>query len=114
MNIKYAQKTVDVWIKKYGVRYFNILTNMILLTEEIGEVAKIISRCYGEQSFKKNEKKFSLTNLSNELSDVLFVLFCIANQLNIDLEKSFYRNIKLKTKRDKYRHINNKKIQKIH
>lgn len=113
MIIKCAQKTVDIWIKKYGIRYFDILTNMILLTEEVGEVARIISRCYGEQSFKKNEKKISLNDLGNELSDVMFVLFCIANQLNIDLEKNFYKNIILKTKRDRYRYINKKNIISI-
>lgn len=113
MNIKNAQKIVDNWIKNYGIRYFDILTNMILLVEEVGEVARIISRNYGEQSINtKNKKntKDKINNLSQELSDVLFVLICLANQTNIDLEKSFYKNIILKTNRDKYRHKNNKKI----
>lgn len=111
MNIKNAQKIVDDWIKNYGIRYFDILTNMILLVEEVGEVARIISRNYGEQSIKNNyDIKNQLSNLSSELSDVLFVLICLANQTNIDLEKAFYNNIILKTNRDKYRHINNKKL----
>lgn len=112
MNIKNAQKTVDNWIKNYGVRYFDILTNMIILIEEVGEVARIISRNYGEQSINTINKntKDKIQNLSKELSDVLFVLICLANQTNIDLEKAFYKNIFLKTNRDKYRHKNNKKI----
>ena len=89
MDIKNAQKEVDNWITKYGVRYFNELTNMALLTEEVGEVARIISREYGEQSLKKDKE---LKNLGDELSDVLFVLICLANQTGIDLEKSFYHN----------------------
>lgn len=110
MDIKNAQKTVDNWIKNHGVGYFNILTNMILLVEEVGEVARIIARHYGQQSIKNNTTIDKITNLSSELSDVLFVLICLANQTNIDLEKSFYKNIILKTNRDKYRHINNKKL----
>ena len=102
MEIKNAQKEVDNWINKHGVRYFNELTNMALLTEEVGEVARIISRQYGEQSLKKGKE---LNNLGDELSDVLFVLICLANQTGIDLEKSFYKNLKNKTKRDKKRHL---------
>ena len=104
--INELQKKVDKWIKKYGVRYFNELTNMAILTEEVGEVAKIISRKYGEQSFKKGEKD----DLAKEISDVLFVLICLANQTNIDLQKAFEENLELKSKRDKNRHINNKKL----
>ena len=87
MDIKNAQKKVDQWINKHGVRYFNELTNMAILSEEVGEVARIIARKYGEQSSKSNENEL---NLANELSDVLFVLICLANQTGIDLEKSFY------------------------
>jgi len=86
MNIKNAQKKVDQWINKHGVRYFNELTNMAILSEEVGEVARIIARKYGEQSLKSNENE---ENLADELSDVLFVLICLANQTGIDLEKSF-------------------------
>ena len=93
MNIKNTQKLVDEWIKKHGVRYFNELTNMALLTEEVGEVAKIISRKYGEQSFKKEDK---IEDLGDELSDVLFVLLCLANQTGVDLEKSFIENLEKK------------------
>ncbi len=107
MNIRNAQKEVDNWINKHGVRYFNELTNMALLTEEVGEVARVISREYGEQSLKKGS---DLKNLGNELSDVLFVIICLANQTGINLEKSFYQNLKNKTKRDKERHLSNKKL----
>ena len=107
MEIKNAQKEVDNWINKHGVRYFNELTNMALLAEEVGEVARVISRQYGEQSLKSGKE---LNNLGDELSDVLFVLICLANQTGIDLEKSFYKNLKNKTKRDKKRHLSNKKI----
>tara|TARA_B100000678_G_scaffold56772_1_gene45606 strand:+ start:995 stop:1324 length:330 start_codon:yes stop_codon:yes gene_type:complete len=108
MDIKNAQKEVDNWITKYGVRYFNELTNMVLLTEEVGEVARIISREYGEQSLKKDKE---LKNLGDELSDVLFVLICLANQTGIDLEKSFYQNLNNKTRRDNKRHLSNKKLK---
>ena len=104
MDIKNAQKEVDNWITKYGVRYFNELTNMALLTEEVGEVA----REYGEQSLKKDKE---LKNLGDELSDVLFVLICLANQTGIDLEKSFYQNLNNKTRRDNKRHLSNKKLK---
>ena len=108
MNIKNAQKKVDQWINKHGVRYFNELTNMAILSEEVGEVAMIIARKYGEQSLKSNEKE---ENLANELSDVLFVLICLANQTGIDLEKSFHENLNKKTNRDKNRHKSNIKLK---
>ena len=108
ITIGKAQKLVDEWIQKYGVRYFNELTNMAILTEEVGEVARIIARKYGEQSSKSNEKE---ENLSDELSDVLFVLICLANQTGIDLEKSFYENLNKKTSRDKNRHKSNIKLK---
>ena len=107
MDIKNAQKEVDNWINKHGVRYFNELTNMALLSEEVGEVARVISREYGEQSLKKGS---DLKDLGDELSDVLFVIICLANQTGINLEKSFYQNLKNKTKRDKERHLSNKKL----
>ena len=97
MELNILQKKVDDWIKKYGVRYFNELTNMAQLTEEVGEVARIISRVYGEQSSKKNEK---INDLGEELADVLFVLICLANQTEVDLEKAFDEKLKKKTKRD--------------
>ena len=108
MNIKNAQKKVDEWINKHGVRYFNELTNMAILSEEVGEVARIIARKYGEQSLKSNENE---ENLANELSDVLFVLICLANQTGIDLEKSFHENLNKKTNRDKNRHKSNIKLK---
>ena len=108
MNIKNTQKLVDKWIKEHGVRYFNELTNMALLTEEVGEVAKIISRKYGEQSFKKEDK---IEDLGDELSDVLFVLLCLANQTGVDLEKSFIENLEKKTHRDRNRHKQNNKLK---
>ena len=107
LTIKEAQQKVDKWITTTGVRYFNELTNMAILTEEVGEVARIISRKYGEQSFKKKEKKI---NLSDELADVLFVVICLANQTGIDLTKAFEKNIEKKTKRDDKRHKENKKL----
>ena len=106
MTIKEAQERVDKWIKEYGVRYFNEMTNMAILTEEVGEVARIMARTYGEQSFKNGEKK----ELSDELADVLWVLICIANQTGIDLTEALERNFDKKTDRDKERHINNKKL----
>ncbi len=108
MTIKEAQKKIDDWIKKNGVRYYNELTNMAVLTEEVGELARIISRVYGEQSFKKSDKKY---NLSDEIADVLFVLICIANQTNIDLTKALEQNLRKKTLRDKKRHKNNPKLK---
>ena len=108
MTIKEAQERVGAWIKEYGVRYFNELTNMAILTEEVGEVARIIARQYGEQSFKENEKN----NLADEIADVLWVLICIANQTGIDLTKALENNLDKKTKRDNKRHINNQKLNK--
>lgn len=108
MKLNILQKKVDDWIKKYGVRYFNELTNMAQLTEEVGEVARIISRVYGEQSTKKNEK---INDLGEELADVLFVLICLANQTGVDLEKAFEEKLNKKTKRDKNRHFSNEKLK---
>ena len=108
MNIKNAQKKVDEWINEHGVRYFNELTNMAILCEEVGEVARIIARKYGEQSSKENEDE---EKLADELSDVLFVLICLANQTGIDLEKSFHKNLNKKTRRDKNRHKSNLKLK---
>ena len=108
MDLKKAQKKVDDWINLHGVRYFNELTNMAILSEEVAEVAKIIARKYGEQSSKKDD---NTENLADELSDVLFVLICLANQTGIDLEKSFKLNLDKKTKRDKNRHKSNIKLQ---
>ena len=107
MTINEAQKQVDYWIKKYGIRYFNELTNMAILTEEVGEVARIIARQYGEQSTKPGEKN---KELGEELADVLWVVFCLANQTGIDLTEEFAKNIQKKTSRDFNRHINNKKL----
>ena len=108
MTIEEAQKTVDHWIKTYGIRYFSELTNMAILTEEVGEVARIIARTYGEQSFKKSDKE---KELSDELADVLWVLICIANQTGVNLTEAFNKNIEKKTNRDKTRHINNEKLK---
>ena len=108
MELNVLQKKVDDWIKKYGVRYFDELTNMAQLTEEVGEVARIISRVYGEQSIKKDEK---INDLGEELADVLFVLICLANQTGVDLEKSFEKKLDKKSKRDKTRHLSNKKLK---
>lgn len=108
MTIEEAQKTVDNWIKNYGVRYFNELTNMTILTEEVGEVARIISRRYGEQSEKETDKN---KDLGDELADVLFVLICLANQTGIDLTKALSKNLYKKTERDATRHKENKKLK---
>jgi NTP pyrophosphatase (non-canonical NTP hydrolase) len=108
MTLIQAQKIVDKWIKKYGVRYFSVLTNMAILTEEVGEVAHIIARKFGDQS--EIEKDIDM-NLGDELADVLFVLICLANQTGIDLEKEFIKNIEKKTARDIDRHINNHKLK---
>ncbi len=108
MKIKEAQKIVDKWIKKHGVRYFNELTNMAILTEEVGEVARIMARRYGEQSEKESDKD---KKLADELADVLFVLICIANQTGVDLEKAVKKNLEKKTKRDSERHKKNKKLK---
>tara|TARA_R110002051_G_scaffold325678_2_gene430103 strand:- start:15730 stop:16056 length:327 start_codon:yes stop_codon:yes gene_type:complete len=107
MNITNAQKAVDDWIKEHGVRYFNELTNMAQLTEEVGEVARIIARRYGEQSEKESDKT---KDLGEELADVVFVVLCLANQTGIDLQKAFDEKLALKTKRDHDRHHNNKKL----
>jgi NTP pyrophosphatase (non-canonical NTP hydrolase) len=107
LTIKQAQKKVDEWIKEHGVRYFNELTNMAILTEEVGEVARIISRQYGEQSFKKKETD---KELADELADVMFVIICLANQTGVDLTKAFEKNMEKKTKRDNKRHKENKKL----
>ena len=108
MNIKNAQKTVDQWIKNHGVRYFNELTNMAQLTEEVGEVARIIARRYGEQSEKETDKN---KDLGEELADVLFVVLCLANQTGVDLQTAFDKKLDLKTKRDHQRHHNNNKLK---
>ena len=107
MEIKNLQLKVANWIKNHGVRYFNELTNMAQLTEEVGEVARIISRKYGEQSFKDSDKE---VDLAGELSDVLFVLLCLANQTGVDLQSSFDKRLKMKAKRDHDRHHSNKKL----
>lgn len=104
MTIDEAQKIVDDWIKTTGVRYFNELTNMAMLTEEVGEVARIIARKYGEQSFKESDQK---KELADELADVLFVLICLANQTGINLNDALTKNLAKKSKRDSVRHINN-------
>ena len=108
MEIQEAQKTVDQWIKKHGVRYFNELTNMVLLTEEVGELARIVARTYGEQSFKDNEED---KDLANEMADILFVLICLANQTGVDLEKALNDNLLKKSSRDADRHHNNLKLK---
>ena len=108
MDIKNAQVIVDKWIKEHGVRYFNELTNMAQLTEEVGEVARIISRRYGEQSEKESDKG---KDLGEELADVIFVVLCLANQTGIDLQASFDKKMDVKTKRDHDRHHNNQKLK---
>ena len=108
MTINEAQQKVDQWIKDYGVKYFSELTNMAILTEEVGEVARIISRKYGEQSFKESDKNM---DLGDEMADVLWVLLCLANQTGVDLTESFKKNLEKKTLRDKDRHRKNKKLE---
>lgn len=108
MTIQEAQEQVDQWIKTVGVRYFNELTNMAMLTEEVGEVARIIARRYGEQSEKESDKQ---KDLGDEMADVLFVLICLANQTGINLEKALEQNIAKKTIRDQERHHNNPKLK---
>lgn len=108
MTLKEVQKTIDDWIKNHGVRYFDELTNLAQLTEEVGEVARIISRRYGEQSEKENDKKL---DLGDELADVLFVLICLANQTGVDLEDALKKNILKKTTRDHKRHKENDKLK---
>lgn len=106
MTIQEAQERVDEWIKTYGVRYFNELTNTAILAEEVGEVARIMARRYGEQSFKEGEK----SDLGDELADVLWVLICIANQTGVNLTEALQKNFDKKSKRDEKRHINNPKL----
>lgn len=107
ITIRQAQEQVDQWIRTYGIRYFNELTNMTILTEEVGELARIMARTYGEQSFKESDKKH---DLGDEITDVLWVLICLANQTGIDLTVAFEKNLQKKTARDKERHINNTKL----
>lgn len=109
MTIEEAQQTVDRWIRTYGVRYFSELTNMAVLTEEVGEVARIMARRYGDQSFKAGENPDAL---ADELADVLWVLICIANQTGVDLTEAFRHNLEKKTARDNTRHLNNPKLTK--
>ena len=106
ITIREAKKMVDDWIKTYGVRYFSELTNMTVLTEEVGELARIIARKYGDQSFKEGEKH----DLGDEMADVLWVLMCLANQTGVDLTEALKKNIEKKTSRDKNRHVNNVKL----
>lgn len=108
MNIKEAQLAVDEWIQTHGVRYFNVLTNMAQLTEEVGEVARIIARRYGEQSEKESDKS---KDLGEELADVVFVVLCLANQTGVNLQEAFEKKLDLKTKRDHDRHHNNNKLK---
>lgn len=107
MTIEEAQKAVDEWIKTYGVRYFSELTNMAVLTEEVGELARVMARKYGDQSFKAGEKD----NMEEEMADVLWVLICLANQTGVNLTAAFQKTIEKKTNRDKERHKNNSKLQ---
>ena len=107
ITIREAQKMVDDWIKTYGVRYFSELTNMAVLTEEVGELARIMARKYGDQSFKEGEKH----DFGDEMADVLWVLMCLANQTGIDLTEALKKNIEKKTSRDKTRHIDNEKLK---
>lgn len=107
LTLAQAQQTVDEWIRTYGVRYFSELTNMACLTEEVGELARIMARRYGDQSFKAGERQ----DPSDEMADVLWVLFCLANQTGVDLTEAFRRNLEKKTSRDATRHLNNPKLQ---
>lgn len=107
MTISDAQKLVDDWIKTYGVRYFSELTNMACLTEEVGELARVMARQYGEQSFKEGEK----ANIGEEMADILWVLLCLANQTGVDLTEELQKSIEKKTKRDKNRHRENQKLK---
>jgi NTP pyrophosphatase (non-canonical NTP hydrolase) len=107
MTIQEAQQQVDKWIKTYGVRYFSELTNLAILTEEVGELARIMARTYGDQSFKKSDLS---KNLADEMADVLWVLLCLANQTGVNLEDALHKNIEKKTQRDADRHRNNSKL----
>jgi len=112
MTIKEAQETVDQWINSIGIRYYNELTNTAILTEEVGEVARLMARMYGEQSFKtKAQEKSAPADLADEMADVLFVLICLANQTGIDLTDALKKNLTKKTKRDATRHANNDKLK---
>jgi len=108
MEIKEAQNKVDQWIKSTGVRYFNELTNMTILTEEVGELARIMARKYGEQSFKESDVKY---NMADEMADILWVLICLANQTGVDLDEALLKNIQKKSLRDGNRHKNNPKLK---
>lgn len=108
MTLQEAQQQVDTWIKTYGVRYFSELTNMAILTEEVGELARVMARTYGDQSFKKSDMSKSL---ADEMADVLWVLICLANQTGVDLTDAFQKNIEKKTKRDATRHLENEKLK---
>lgn len=108
LTIAEAQKQVDDWITTIGVRYFSELTNMAILTEEVGELARIMARKYGDQSFKKSDEDY---DLSDEMADVLWVLICLANQTGVDLNEAFVKNMEKKTNRDKERHQNNQKLK---
>ena len=108
MTIQEAQKIIDNWIKEKGVRYFNELTNTTILMEEVGELARIVSRKYGEQSFKEGEKDL---DLADEIADVMWVLICIANQTGVDLTEAFRKNMEKKDRRDSQRHLDNKKLR---
>ena len=108
LTLKEAQAQVDHWIKTYGVRYFNELTNMTILTEEVGELARIMARTYGEQSFKESDQH---RDLGDEMADVLWVLICLANQTGVDLTAAFAKNLQKKTQRDQERHLNNQKLK---
>lgn len=107
LTLKEAQLAVDQWIKEYGVRYFSELTNMAVLTEEVGELARVMARKYGDQSFKTGEEE----NLGDEIADVLWVLICLANQTGVDLTEEFKKNLEKKTNRDSFRHIANPKLK---
>jgi NTP pyrophosphatase (non-canonical NTP hydrolase) len=107
ISISEAQKMVDDWIRQYGVRYFSELTNMTILTEEVGELARIMARTYGDQSFKKSDEKY---NLADEMADVLWVLVCLANQTGVNLTEAFQKNMEKKTNRDNKRHLENNKL----
>jgi len=112
MTIKAAQELVDQWINKIGIRYYNELTNMAILSEEVGEVARLMSRLYGEQSFKKKEQELTAkADLADEMADVLFVLICLANQTGVDLTQALEKNLNKKTIRDTKRHAENKKLR---
>ncbi len=108
MTIKEAQDAVNEWIKTYGVRYFSEMTNMVLLTEEVGELARIVARTYGEQSFKESDKG---RDMGDEMADIMWVLICLANQTGVDLTDAFQKNMAKKTNRDKERHLNNPKLK---